>query len=469
MKTHAPEDALILKVKRAIALHSMIENGQGVVVGVSGGPDSVAMLHILNELEAESHFRMIVAHLDHSLRPESAKEACFVHDLASNLGIETVVKRVDVKAVAEEKGVSIEEAGRVARYDFFEEVRGSVGAEVIATAHHIDDAVETFFLRVFRGASLTGLRGIAPKRGTIIRPLCDASRSEILAYLEHRALPYLTDPTNLTEDTDRNFVRNRIIPVIEERFPNFAVPLHRTLELVREDERLMQQTAADLYLSAVSRQDDGLRLDVPIIAEAPESIASRTVKEALYKLSGPEIRWQRLHIRNILKLIRGGNPSAGLTLPGGLWLQRRYDYAMLTTRKPKERPPLPTLSVPGPGTFEITQAGIILEFRSFRYNESLPTDIDGKSIALFDGDEIEFPLTIRPPSPGDRFKPWGLEGSRKLKKVLGEMKIPAASRSRTPLVVKGDTILWVPGIGRGQAAPIHGGTRNVLEMRLVEV
>ncbi len=234
-------------VKNTIRKCRMIPEGSGVVVGVSGGPDSVALLTILAELSSPLGFRLVVAHVDHGLRVESPEDARFVQETADRPGVEVFVHSADVRTVATAEGISVEEAGRRVRYGFFEHVLVETGARVIATAHHRDDVVETFLLRVFRGSSLTGLSGIPPVRGNIVRPLIEASREQILAFLAEREIPYRTDPTNLDDLTDRNFVRNRIIPTIRERFPDFAKPIARTVDLVAKEQAFLDVLAAELY------------------------------------------------------------------------------------------------------------------------------------------------------------------------------------------------------------------------------
>ncbi len=176
------DNNLLSIIRKTIEEYRMLVSGTGVVVGASGGPDSTAMLHALNVLKDDIGFRIIAAHLDHGLRPESGLDAQFVSDVAKGLGIDFEVKSINVRDLAKKLNISIEEAGRRARYDFFEEVRKNVGAGVVATGHHQDDELETFFLRIFRGSSIKGLRGIPPVRGRIIRPLINCRRSEILDF-----------------------------------------------------------------------------------------------------------------------------------------------------------------------------------------------------------------------------------------------------------------------------------------------
>ncbi len=461
-----PKKQLLDSTRNTLKRYSMIEPGYGVVCGVSGGPDSTAMLHVLDRLRSEFNFSVIVAHLDHALRPESPQEADFVRDMAEKLGVGAYVKRVDVQALARDKGVSIEEAGRYARYSFFEETRISAGAHVIATAHHRDDELETFFLRSFRGSSLAGLGGIPPVRANIIRPLIGADRNRILCFLRYEQIPYLIDPTNLTADTDRNFIRNRVIPVIRERFPDFAGPLSGTMDRVRQEDLFLERLSHDLYSRTVFSGPEGLEMQVSGLAETDKVLSSRVILAALYRVSGPDGRWTGTHVDAIRKLILGSNPSARLDLPRGLTLQRKYDRLIIST-EPVETSPFECISVQGPGTIDVPQAGMRIKFRIRRGEQRPVAYPDGIDTALFDADELSFPFELRAPRPGDRFRPWGMQGTRKLKKILIDLKIPFSERRILPLLVRGEEIIWIPGIRRGSAAPVRKDTDRVLEVILV--
>ncbi len=445
----------------------MIQSGQGVVVGVSGGPDSIALLHVLNALRKELSFWIVAAHLDHQLRIRSDADARFVREAADELGLRVEMTRVHVGELAAKHGVSVEEAGRRARYAFFEEVRVATGANTIATAHHRDDAIETFFLRILRGSSLTGLRGIPPVRGKVVRPLIDIPRMDILRFLEDQGIQYLVDSTNLGIEADRNFIRNRILPVVRTRFPNFTGPLVRTLELVADEEAFMDQQASELYSRVVSETEKGLEIDLPALSEAPQVLSSRVILAALYSLSGPETRWSRKHVDNILRIAMGENPSAHLDLPGGQNLRREYDRLILSRSASDELTPAFLISAPGPGTYPIPNTRHSIAFRVISRDKPLPMFLNSKGKALFAAEEVPFPLTIRSCLPGDRIKPWGIEGTRKVKDLLIDLKVPVRDRKKIALLVKGNRVLWIPGIRRSREAPVRPDTQRILEVRLL--
>ncbi|MGB6066699.1 MAG: tRNA lysidine(34) synthetase TilS [Desulfomonilaceae bacterium] len=463
---HGSEEPPLHSARRAITLHGMFKAGDGVVAGVSGGPDSTALLHILNMLRTDIGFWIMPAHLDHGLRPESPGDAEFVREMSLKLGMEAQIRRINVGAIASRRGISVEEAGRHARYAFFEEVRASCGAKVIATAHHLDDVCETFFLRIFRGSSLKGLTGILPARGRVVRPLIETSRAAILRFLEEARIPYRIDSTNREICSDRNFVRNRLIPTITEHFPNFGRPLQRTIDLLKEEDGFLNDLARELYSRSVIAEDTGLIMSVPSLSSAHKVLVSRVILLALYEISGPDVRWSRSHVDAVWKLLLSPAPSAQAHLACGLIAAREYDKLVLFRNEASVSPPPPPILVTEPGIVQVPESGLTLRLQVVEREAARSNEFDGITAVAFDADEVPFPLTVRHPKQGDRFKPWGLQGTQKLKKVLIDLKIPRRLRARLPLLLKNDTILWIPGARRGDAAPIVSQTRRILVARI---
>ena len=456
------------KIRRTIEHYRMVDSGMLVVVGVSGGPDSTALLHILDTLKDELDFRVTVAHLDHCLRPESGEDADFVAEAAKRLGMGFRIKRMDILALAEKLDISVEEAGRRARYRFFEKTRTSCQADVIATGHHRDDEIETFFLRIFRGSSIKGLCGIPPVRGRIIRPLINAGRSEILDFLKQQGILYRIDKTNLEAASDRNFIRNRILPVIESRFPHFRAPLKRTIQLIKSENSFLEQEVTRLYADSVSHDSASLTVDISGLRTLPEPLIARVLLRSLHDFFGGDIRWRQSHVQSLSAVVRRDNPSAMLYLPNGIKLVREYDLIMISRRERKELPRSDSITVSGPGRVPVSQLGPAIEFRVLPKADNFRPDTSDRTSVFFDADALKFPLVIRTPQPGDRFRPWGTGGTRKLKKVLIDLKIPRLERKRIPLLVKDDEIVCILGIRRGSGAPVGRGTRSILMVTLID-
>lgn len=427
----------------------------------------MALMHVLDELTLELGCRLVVAHLDHGLRAESPRDADFVLDAAARLGHDAHLERSDVRRLAADQGISIEEAGRRTRYDFFERLRVGLSAQVVATAHHRDDAIETFFLRVLRGSSIRGLGGIPPRRGNVIRPLIRANRAEILDYLVARGIPYLTDETNLDANTDRNFIRNRLLPVARERFPGFDTPLLRTMSLIRIEDAFLDEAAEKIRREAIVPDHDGLVADVVKLRALPDALVARVMVLMLYEASGPMVRWKRSHVDACLELVRSQNPSASADFPCGIRARREYERFVVQRDVSVAAEEGFALLVEGEREIDIPGTLWKLGFRILAPTGRGPVDSQRETIALFDGDAVPFPLIVRNPRPGDRIRPWGLAGSRKLKKVLIDARVPGRERQQLPIVVKGNEILWIPGVRRGTVAGLHSRTRRVLEMRVL--
>ena len=458
---------VITIVRETILGHSLIGKGEGALVAVSGGPDSMALLHILSELKNELGIWLAVAHLDHRLRPESADEADFVEECAHKLGAPFRRESEDIHKLATEKGVSLEEAGRIARYRFLQETAQAVNAVRIATGHHADDSVETFLLRLLRGSSLTGLGGIRPLFDNIIRPLIALSRREIMAYIKSERIPYVIDPTNLEKSTDRNFVRNRLIPVTRERFPQFEAPLLRTIDLVAEEEDLLENMSDELYAESVRRVDQAVEINLLRLSGAHRALKARVIVKAYYAVSDPQARLTRTHVDKALDVAFGPNPSAVLSLPASITMEREYDKLFLYKGSRDFEIPSFAYTVSGPSTLEIKETGARIGFRYVDPRGRRMTDDMNRRTALFDAELVTFPLSVRSIRPGDRMRPWGMEGSRKLKDILIANKTPKKLRKAVALVVKNTTILWTVGIRRSDEAPVNSDAERALEIRLL--
>jgi tRNA(Ile)-lysidine synthase len=454
-------------VRTTIGAHELLAPGDGVVVGVSGGPDSVALLHALNMLNPEMNLKLIVAHVDHALRSRSVIEAAFVSRLACELGLECRSKRVDVGELSRALGLSMEETGRRVRYEFFEEVRHELGARRIATAHHSDDAVETFFLRLIRGSSLIGLRGVAAKRNNIIRPLISCDRARILEFLESNGFAFHIDESNLSSETDRNFMRNRVLPVIAERFPNYRESLRRTMELLNKENDFLERLAESSYLEVVGRADNEISLDLTKLLVQSDQIAARVIVKAIYAASDDRTRLEEKHITALLALLKSGSTTFGMDLPAGLVAVRRYDRLLIGRAKARSHSESFQINIEGPGPVAAPNSGRKLTISVL---EKAAVDLAEASsnTVYFDADLVGFHLTLRNRLPGDRFRPWGGAGSRKVKDILIDLKIPREERGKVDLLLSRGEIIWIVGVRRSEAAPVTAATKRVLEIVLEE-
>ena len=453
-------------VRQTLISENMIQPGDGVILAVSGGPDSVALTHIMFQLKEEFACSLIIAHLDHCLRNESGLDFEFVKTLAESLGIAFSGKRVDLIKIAAQRKISVEHAGRIVRYDFLEDTRAKFGAKKIATAHNADDVIETLLFRLFQGSSLTGLSAIPLKRGNIIRPLLRLHKAQILEFLAREGKHYVVDQTNLNSETDRNFVRNRVIPTVLERFPNFRGPLLRTARLIQEDERYLADMSSDFYPTVINQRDNCFEIDIPKINSLPLTISSRIVRTVLFDLSGPHTRWTRFHIDLILTELKRPKPYVSLKLPFGLFFLKDYGTARIS-RFEEQAGFRYCLTVVGPGKVQIPGTEMWLDFRIIE--SPMPDAERGFQVdkVYFDANSITFPFGLRPFEPGDRITPWGGNNPVKIKKLFIDSKTPRMNRYKLPMVFKGDSIVWVPGLRRCAGYGIDQSTKSILEISLL--
>ncbi len=467
MKPTIERNSLERIVLNSISEHHMIEPGDKIVVAVSGGVDSVALLCVLNSLFPEMNLELIVAHVNHNLRPGSVKDKDFVENLASRLHLDFYHLDANVRAYSAEHHLSLEESGRIIRYSFFRELLTDLKANRVATAHHVDDQIETVLLRLIRGSVTTGLRGIPAVRGAIIRPFIKVERSQIVEYCRQKGLNYINDETNFEIVADRNFIRNRVLKEIETRFPQYRKSVLRTTELLSRDEEFLEKKAGHLYDLAVKRRDQEIVVDVKHISGADDAIGARVLRSAFYDLTGPDLRLTQINLDQSLSLARSPKPSSSIDLPGFLNIRRDYDKLVIS-KKSEEQVESYSYTINGPGILELPSAWGTLTFTLLKHlpdEEKIRIDT-GK--AYFDLDSLEYPLIVRSFMPGDRLEAWGVKGSTKVKKIFIDKKISLSLRRRIPLIIKDDKILWIAGVRRSRLHGLTSLSKRILEITWIK-
>jgi tRNA(Ile)-lysidine synthase len=324
---------LIAAVDRALRASDALLAGQRLVLGLSGGADSVALLDALVSLAARHRFRVVVAHLDHGLRPDSAEDAAFCRHLCEALGVPLHAAVADVSVRARRERGGLEQAARRERYRFLRRVREETGAAAIAVAHTRDDQAETLIMRLLRGAGATGLGGMRPRSGRLLRPLLEVSREEVVAHLRERGLRWREDPTNADLRHLRNRVRHELLPYLEARFnPALREGLARTAGLLAEEAAHLVGEA-DALLERIARAEGaGIVLDASGLASAPPAVARVAVRQALRRAGGLA-RVGAVHVERVLKLA-GSKGASGrrLPLPGGREVRYRQGELCLGPR-----------------------------------------------------------------------------------------------------------------------------------------
>jgi tRNA(Ile)-lysidine synthase len=319
------------QVRRTIRRYGLCPPGSRLLAGVSGGSDSVALVLLLQELAATESFTLVsLAHLNHRLRPSSSADEQFCREFAERVGLPITVESIDVASYAQTQRLSLEEAARRVRYEFLHRAAESVSADQIAVGHTRDDQAETFLLKLIRGAGLTGLAGIFPRRGKVVRPLLDVSRSELRAYLESHGQSWVEDETNEDLSNPRNRIRHRVLPELDLAYGAPASPaIGRAAAIVREDGQWLDELAERRFEALVRPGEDGLELDAAALDAEPLPLRRRIVLAAL-RLAVPDREMGLDHVEAALGVAAG--ESTGVDLPGSR-VELRHGKLVLLDRR----------------------------------------------------------------------------------------------------------------------------------------
>ncbi len=453
MSSRKIEKQLPRRVQRFIAEYGLIEKSGPLMVGVSGGADSVCLLHVFFQLRDELDLDLHVVHLNHQLRgAESDADAEYVSHLAQKLGIAATIQKRDVRRYQDEKRCSLEEAAREVRYAFFAEVAQSIGAGAVAVGHTADDQAETILIHLIRGTGLSGLRGMQPlsrwrlfegSQLTVIRPLLEISREETEAYCAAYDLSPRTDSSNVSSKYLRNRIRFELMPQLLEYNPNIREGLSRAARMIVVDMAHIDEEVVQLWGSVVEELPHGISLNNKAFSALSPALQRHLLRSVLERLLGSLRDVESIHIENVVKVL---SKPAGkrLSMPYGLTFYGDYDESLITEDEgaPCPLPPLGDvhkLAIPGETVFSAWQ--VRAEVIENRFDS---IDAAGYQACL-DFNLAGADLIVRSRRDGDRFQPLGMSEAKKLQDFMGDAKIPRAWRDRVPLVCSGDRILWVVG------------------------
>jgi tRNA(Ile)-lysidine synthase len=460
-------------VHDTITRHEMISPGDLVLVGVSGGPDSVALLYLLDELKGLFGCTLAIAHFDHGIRAdESRKDAAFVEELADRLGFPFYLGR---NLLVNRPAGNLEAFARESRYRFFESVASRVGAAKIAVGHTRDDQAETVLMWLLRGCGPSGLGGMPAVRPArkdalgsehprLIRPLIDVLRADIVQYLEGRGLSFRTDSTNTNTHYLRNWIRTDLLPALIERTDNrLKERLARLSSLLQSDELLLDRYVSRALQDVTQGGDLSCRALVGLEPQVHRRIVRAWLRSHLGDLRGLGFQ----HVNAVARLAAGPKPSGRISLPRGWTAIRLYDRLQLIQGYCTARANAYAYEVPLEGEVWIEEVGVSINTWCSSRAEAL--EPANAYQAIFDRDGIRGRWKLRNRRPGDRIQPLGMRGHKKLKDLFIEKRTPGHLRDRLPILLVDDDILWVPGHGRSGAAKVDAHTREVWNVSMSPV
>jgi tRNA(Ile)-lysidine synthase len=467
----------------------MLQPNDSILVAVSGGPDSVALLRSLVMLAPENGWQLGVAHLNHTLRADAAAEESFVVSLAKELGLPCYSIKADVRAYQKDHKLSLEEAARDVRHLFLRQTAATHGYVKIALGHHANDNAELILMNLLRGSGTVGLVGMAPQRPLsfdhqskdtvyLIRPLIHCKRKEIETFLEQHSFPFVLDDSNNELYYRRNRIRHELIPMLQDSYnPSIVDALNRMADVIDSEKTWMAEIAVPALDDAVLKQENlKLSLSISKISDAPFTLMPQLFRNAIFRVKGNLRKIGHTHIEAITRLVKDGPISGSLDLPDRLRVTReRNELIFSMEASPLRNLPQQHLQhkefifqylLEGTGTFTLDNLNLQISVTEYTAQNRPDTLSAGHRVAFFDMDTLSFPLMIRNVRSGDKFTPLGMAGTQKINKFFSDHKIPADERIRCPLLLSQGRVIWVMGHRLDDSVKIASDTRRILKIAL---
>lgn len=415
------------KVIKTIENHGLIARGDKVLLALSGGSDSISLLHILNDIKSKFNFELFVCHLNHSIRAEADSDEEFVKQICNELKVVCFTKKADIPAIAKKEKISEELAGRNARYAFFEEIMQKHNIDLVATAHNKNDVAETVLMHMMRGSGIDGLSGIAYKRGRVIRPLLDADKEEVENFCKENNYKFVVDKTNSETFYTRNKIRNELIPFMQKEFnPNIIDVIVKNAAFLREDAQFLNDSAKAVY--EIISLDGGL--SVKEFNRQPPAIGRRIILLMYKEYSKDAKNLQGVHVENILTLLKKAKSGTKCDIPGESVFVIENDRAFFKKAEPKKD--YDYTLIPNKDIY-VKQIGMSVRLKKW----------EGEKEKFFFEDTEH--IHIRNRRKGDIFYPHGMSGKKKLSDYFTDCKIPLSQREILPIITYRDEIVWIVG------------------------
>ena len=459
------------QVLNTIKKNELINYGDGIIVGISGGYDSVCLLHILYSISFEFNLKLYAVHINHMLRGEEAlRDENFVKSFCNSLNIDLHVKKIDIAKKAKDDKISLEEAGRNARYEEFNRVARQKCVTKIAVAHSRNDQAETILMRIFRGTGLDGLKGIEYKRDNIIRPLLDVDRSQIENYVHDNGLEAIIDSSNLHTDYFRNRIRLNVLPEINSAVgSNITENLLRLSKIVVTDDDFLRYNAEIYYEKCIIAKKEGyIELALLELTQMHQAMRSRVLRMAILSSSGSLNGLGYTHIDKLLWLIEKGQTGARVDIPHGMLAVKTYKSLIIKRQEIENKVSFEQkLEISGRTYISNISATITTQIINFETNASCNEFVNKNKteyIKFFDFRKLEMKtnLVVRNRQDGDIFKPINSNGTKKLKEYFIDNKIPREERDRFPLIAINKEIIWIIGNKTSDNYKVTDNTNSVL-------
>lgn len=467
------------KVENNIIEYKMFEEGDRILIGVSGGADSLSLLHVLMVTGAEQGWSVAAAHLNHCFRGEEAdRDQAHVVKTCREWNIPLMDKKIDVQAIADAKHMTSEEAGREVRYALFEEAKKEFSCNKIAVAQNMNDQAETVLMNLIRGAGIEGLKGMEFVRGNIYRPLLNIPRQEIEQYCSENDITYVDDSTNFETVYARNKVRLRILPYIRENFnPAISDTLFRLSRMASEENDFLEQlgkgSLAKLRAPATengAENENRIKIQADGLRNLHPALAKRVLRTAIREVLGSLKGIERRHVEAALR-IAGEHTGSACQLPNRIRIEKSYAWLIISKETPivakdveKEDQKCYHILVYGKN---ILCDGSIVEMQKLEYKSEMSSSSEPKTIFI-DSEKINTQLVARYRMEGDRFTPIGMTGSKKLKNFLMDRKVPRAQRAQLLLMCDGTEVVWVTGDVISEKYKLNKDSKEVIKIKLIQ-